>query len=93
MKVFAHSLVVIALLVAAVDGFDVNLNDYTQQSEASQVGQVSPASQVSDDSPSQVDPLQQDDGCTLSGSYIQVAHTSSSRAPRRSDKSFGMARF
>nr|ABV82743.1 endopolygalacturonase 10 [Phytophthora nicotianae] len=76
MKIFAHSFAVVALLVAAVNGFDVYQNDYTQQSEASEVGQVSPASQVSDDSPSQVDPVQQDNGCTLSGSYVQGTNVS-----------------
>ncbi|GMF34502.1 unnamed protein product [Phytophthora lilii] len=69
MKLFTPTLVLLALLLAAVDADDVvTQNQVTQESQASQVGQVSPASQVAQDSPDQE---QQSSGCTLTGNYTE----------------------
>ncbi|GMF34504.1 unnamed protein product [Phytophthora lilii] len=69
MKLFTPTLVLLALLLAAVDADDVvTQNQVTQESQASQVGQVSPASQMAQDSPDQE---QQSSGCTLTGNYTE----------------------
>ncbi|KAJ8556945.1 hypothetical protein ON010_g9019 [Phytophthora cinnamomi] len=79
MKIFAHSFAVLALLVVATNGLDlVTQSDVTQESQSSQVGQVSPysPSQAGEDSPNQADQVQQDDSCTLSGNYIPGTNVS-----------------
>ncbi|KAL4150226.1 hypothetical protein PRNP1_009630 [Phytophthora ramorum] len=70
MKIFTQTLAVLAVLVAAANGYDVvTQNDVTQESESSQVGQVSPAGD--DSAGSQVDQAEQEGPCTLTGNYTE----------------------
>ncbi|EGZ15263.1 polygalacturonase [Phytophthora sojae] len=90
MKLFTPTLAALALFVAAAYGLDlINQNEVSLQTEASQVGQVSPYSQGSqnqEDQEEQNDAKQQDNSalddssCTLTGTYVagtNVTHCSS----------------
>ncbi|KAG1686224.1 hypothetical protein DVH05_007062 [Phytophthora capsici] len=71
MKLFTSTIAALVLLAAIANGDDVGQSEIDQQTQEYQVGQVSPASQVGQDSPDQESPVQQDDGtCTLSGTYV-----------------------
>ncbi|OWY98906.1 EndoPolygalacturonase [Phytophthora megakarya] len=71
MKIFTSTLAVLAFVAAYANGQDVSQNEaqneVQQENQDYDVGQVSPASQVGQDSPYQ---QEQNDPCTLTGEYV-----------------------